>query len=469
MIRHPAIKLRTRISLYFLGLLSAWTAFGFVAIWELIFWKLHSVYKDRGADAARALLVECVPLVTYEDAIGLEELQARTMKGNPDLRYVIFQDGEGQVLSSTFAGNGMPNDLKKLTHTPLPGKEVAFQLIRVQDESMFDYVAQRGPATVRLGYSLSSAEAFVSQTASWLLWLGGFGILAVFSAAHRLSRPIEALSRSLSLPAGSDTIQIRNGTLETRAIMDRFEELSEELEKRRVQLEGARKLAYLGELSAAIAHEVNNPLGVVVLNSGFLAKRCDSGEIAAEAALEVADLRLAARRATVAVQGLLQFTRYTKNGPEPTPQVLRVDRMVAETIELLGDRFRASGCSSRVEIPPGFPVLAADVSGIQQVLFNLLLNALDASHEGGIVVVRASTDGANLTLEVVDEGTGMSEEVLARASEPFFTTKSPGRGTGLGLAISQSIVAAHGGRLELTSQPGKGTVASVSIPVGRTP
>ncbi|MBI2920846.1 MAG: HAMP domain-containing histidine kinase [Planctomycetes bacterium] len=467
MIPLPTLKLRTKIVIYFVALLLAWSAVLFVAVSEMVSWKLYRASKARGAQLARHVAVEGDPMAAYEDSLALGDLLARMVKENPEIRYVVVQGDDGGVLASTFANGGLPRDLRTLQAPAAAGEEAAVRLIRYRNEMIYDYACRHGLATVRLGYSLSSAQDLKSQTGSWLLWLGVIGILAVFVAAYQISRPIEALTESLRADpaAGAAGKRRPEGTLETRAIQDGIERLHGELHERNEQLESARKLAHLGELSAVIAHEVNNPLGVVVLNSGFLADRCQAGEIRDEAAREVALLKLASRRATLAVQGLLQFARYTRKGAKPAPLARSLEPMIRETIELLGERVRAAGCAVAVEVAKDLPAVLFDVEGLQQVLLNLLQNSLDACPARGHISVGVSSDGATLRLQVLDDGQGMNEEVLRRAKEPFFTTKSQEVGSGLGLAISQAIVGAYGGSLELTSRPGEGTTATVMIPL----
>lgn len=462
MIPLPTLKLRTKIVIYFVALLLAWSAVLFVAVGEMVSWKLYRVSKARGAQVAGHVAVEGDPMAAYEDSVGLGDLLARTLKENPEIRYVVVQADDGSVLASTFANGGLPRDLRTLQVPAEAGGEAAVRLIRYRNEMIYDYACRHGLATVRLGYSLSSAQDLKSQTGSWLLWLAAIGILAVFVAAYQISRPIEALTETLRHGSARPHPE---GTLETREIQDGIERLHGELHERDEQLESARKLAHLGELSAVIAHEVNNPLGVVVLNSGFLSDRCRAGEIREEAAREVALLKLASRRATLAVQGLLQFARYTRKGAKPAPLAQSFEPMIRETIELLGERVRAAGCAIAVDVTKDLPAVLFDVEGLQQVLLNLLQNSLDACPAHGHIAVRVSSDGATLRLQVQDDGQGMSEEVLRRAKEPFFTTKSQEVGSGLGLAISQAIVGAYGGSLELASRPGQGTTATVTVPL----
>lgn len=466
--KSPAIKLRTRIGLYFFALLLAWSVIIFLSLEALLSWKFRELFKERGIAAARTLLSDCTPLVLHEDTAALGSFPTRAMRANPDLRYVIVLDDRGTVLSSSLPG-GLPRDLANLRAPGAVGEDVTARLIRSRNELMYDYAAAKGPAQVRIGLSLTPAQEFIVQTATYMLWVGVAGLLAVFTIALHVSRPVEALTgaiqKAVELHDRTGAPGEDGATLETSMIASRFSELVARLEERTHQLDAAKKLAYLGELSTCIAHEVNNPLGVVVLNSEFLWKRCQKGELGPGETKEVTRLRLAAKRATLSVQRLLQFARYSMRSVDPPRNTLRLETLVGETLELLSDRLQVSGCTVRTEIPPGLPPVLCDEQGIQQVLFNLLTNAADASPPGGEILIRASADAEMFRLDVIDRGSGMSEAVLRRAKELFFTTKEHGRGTGLGLHISDSILRKHGGRLELASAPGAGTTASILIPL----
>lgn len=471
MIFRSSLKLRARIAIAFVVLLVVWSSFLYVGVRAILNWHLDRDYLDYGADAAATALAEAIPLVQHDDLIPLGELPARLMRDRPAIRYVVIEDSRGNVVASSFPDRGIAPDLKALVYEELPGRGMSVRLTSAGDDTMYSYYARRGPAAVRLGFSMQGARELVSLVSRSLLWIGAIGIVAVLFAAYRISRPIEVLSATIA--AGDYTRAIDDKALahappEARKILDRFEVLSGELQERNAQLERARKLAYLGEISASLAHEVNNPLGIIVLNSGLLGRRCESGELRGEAAEEIRILRLASRRATLAVQGLLQFSRYSVNGGQPRGQRLQVRSMVEETVDLLRDRLRAAEISVSMEVPADLPEVSCDASGIQQVVFNLLLNSLDACDGGGRVAIQAELAGEVLEIRVVDDGRGMSEDEVLRSKEAFFTTKAERDGLGLGLAISNSIVSANGGSLVLKSRPGAGTEACVRIPVRRT-
>jgi signal transduction histidine kinase len=127
-----------------------------------------------------------------------------------------------------------------------------------------------------------------------------------------------------------------------------------------------------------------------------------------------------------------------------------------------------AGIRIDVDVPPDLPPLLADRRQLETVLINLATNARDAMPRGGILRLSARTEGGQMLIEAADTGTGMAPDVLARAREPFFTTKPPGVGTGLGLALAHGFAEQSGGLLRISSTPEKGTVVALVLPVAAT-
>jgi two-component system NtrC family sensor kinase len=167
------------------------------------------------------------------------------------------------------------------------------------------------------------------------------------------------------------------------------------------------------------------------------------------------------------VSDLLAFSRRSK--PQRAPDDL--NRIVKTTLSLAQHKMKLSDVQVEARLRESLPPLHCDASQIQQVVLNLLLNAAEATQmkaERRVVVETASTEGG-VELAVSDNGEGIPPENLARIFDPFFTTKSEGKGVGLGLAVSYGIIQAHGGDIEVRSQPGEGTTFTVSLPVEQPP
>jgi two-component system NtrC family sensor kinase len=246
-----------------------------------------------------------------------------------------------------------------------------------------------------------------------------------------------------------------------------FSALQKEQELTR-QLVHAAKLATVGELSAGIAHEVNNPLAVVAEKSGLIRDLLDprfGRELkldALRAHLEA--IEAAVYRATSITRSLLGFVRRG----EYRLVECDVHALADELIDgMLKSELSNAGTTLRRDYDPGLGPVVSDPDQLRQVLLNLLKNAADAVAGRGEIIVRTRRRGDRFVLEVEDTGVGMTAEQLERVFMPFFTTKAPGKGTGLGLSVSYGIVDSLGGRMSVRSSPGDGTTFTVDLPVGR--
>jgi two-component system cell cycle sensor histidine kinase/response regulator CckA len=246
-----------------------------------------------------------------------------------------------------------------------------------------------------------------------------------------------------------------------------------------VQLEAAlhqtQKLETVGQLAGGVAHDFNNLLAVILHASEFAL-----GELGDHpAADEVREISAAAERAAALTRQLLVFSRREI----AQPRLIDLNELVAN-VERLLRRTIGEHIALAAELEGGLPAVRADPSHLEQVLLNLGVNARDAMPEGGVLTLQTSTvtldehyarlhadveAGSYVRLSVSDTGTGMPEEVRARAFEPFFTTKPKGTGTGLGLASTYGVVKQNGGHVEIYSEPGRGTVVKLYLPAVRSP
>jgi signal transduction histidine kinase len=229
------------------------------------------------------------------------------------------------------------------------------------------------------------------------------------------------------------------------------------------QLQQREKLSSIGLLAAGVAHEVNTPLtGVSSYTQMLLGMlpETDPKHALLQKVWRQAD------RASNIVNNLLNFSRA---GTTAEFGELDVHRVMDDTLQLLEPQLRRSQVNIVRDFNLAIPKTYGSSGKLQQVFTNLILNARDASPEGGDVRLKTRTgDDESILIEVSDDGIGIAPENLAKIYDPFFTTKGVGRGTGLGLAVTYGIVQEHSGHISVDSVPGRGTTFRISLPVART-
>ncbi|OQW37795.1 MAG: hypothetical protein A4E19_12285 [Nitrospira sp. SG-bin1] len=241
------------------------------------------------------------------------------------------------------------------------------------------------------------------------------------------------------------------------------------------QLNRSERLAAVGQLVASVAHEVGTPLHSIAWHVQALA---EEPGVTPEMKKRVAIIDDQLTRVVRIIQDLLSSTRPR----QPEPRWLSVEEVVSPSAMLMEPAFHEKGITLTVDLPQDLPLVWADKEKIHQVLVNVLANALAATPAQGKVAITAGNreasadeldrgrlvaDGMSplvITLEVRDTGCGIPEEDVKKAFEPFFTTKAVGKGTGLGLFLSRESVMAHGGSLTLTSEIGRGTTVTMTLP-----
>ena len=239
----------------------------------------------------------------------------------------------------------------------------------------------------------------------------------------------------------------------------RAETKRKEMERRVRQLQ---KMEAVGRLAGGVAHEINNPLGVILGFSQAICKRIGDDD---SLSMPLRSIEREALRCKNLVADLLAFSRKSSEDPSPVD----VCKIIESTLVLITNQARLNSIEVISECAVNLPEILADFNGLQQVLVNLSTNAIDAMQAGGTLRYEARNSDSSLTIRVTDTGTGMSSEVRERIFEPFFTTKEVGKGTGLGLSLVYEIVKQYGGSIECRSEIGRGSTFTLTFPLHRVP
>jgi len=235
----------------------------------------------------------------------------------------------------------------------------------------------------------------------------------------------------------------------------------QELEKSQEQLVQSERLASIGQLAAGVAHQVNNPLGGILLHAHLLLedlKKDDPQLPRVETIVNEAD------RCKEIVGGLLNFARQSRPNYLDYP----INKIIEDVLEYASKEGKLSGIGVKGELDPSLPYVYVDPHQLMQAFENIINNAIEAMPGGGELTVKTRNVPEERMVEVsiADTGCGIPEENLPKLFTPFFTTKEMGKGTGLGLAIAYGIIKTHKGNIEVKSQVGKGTVFTLRIPLG---
>jgi signal transduction histidine kinase len=243
----------------------------------------------------------------------------------------------------------------------------------------------------------------------------------------------------------------------SKELEQRVEERTRELEETQAQLVQSEKLASIGQLAAGVAHEINNPLGVILGFSQVIMKRLPEDDPLRK---PLSSIEREGLRCKKIIQGLLDFSR---RSPQ-TLQPVNLNDVVEAACALSEYQISLDNINTIKGYAPNLPKILADANQLQQVFTNLVINAYHAMPQGG--TLRIVTRGASDKVQTIisDTGVGIPPENLKSIFDPFFTTKEVGKGTGLGLSISHGIIKSHGGDIKVDSQMGVGTTFIVTLP-----
>jgi len=255
----------------------------------------------------------------------------------------------------------------------------------------------------------------------------------------------------------------------SKMMVQRIAQADREKQKLNEQMFQTGKLASIGELAAGVAHEINNPVAIMVEEAGWIDDLLEEegfreSENLPEFRRALKQIRTQGKRCREITHKLLSFARKT----DSRVQDIQIKQLIQDTITISEKRAKNNGVVINSDIQDNLPAIKGSPAELQQVLINLLNNAIDATEKKGeMISISAQLEDNNVVIRVSDNGSGISKDNLSRIFDPFFTTKPSGKGTGLGLAICYGIIKQLGGEIDVSSTIGKGSTFRIRIPYAK--
>jgi signal transduction histidine kinase len=498
--RRPA-SLRARLS--WLAGLSAALVIGATTFLEsrIIVREVEAEALDAAGATALGVAADIREREPLPDAAELADLQADFTQAVPELTALtvaLTRDGRAVVHASTEAD--VPPELLPLAERAVRRHEMA---ISPEGAGSLRLVAvplhlpRGGDGAVVATLSMERMERVRRRARTAALIFAPITVLALTALIHSLTGrlvhgPLASLHDTMrragagdlaaraTLPRRDELGQVAEGL---NALLDRMSDFNaalrdevaratEQLQERnrllqegtqrlfaaRRELARSEQLAVTGQMAASVAHQIGTPLNLISGYVQMIQEELPTGSVAATR-LDTVQQQIG--KVVAIVQGLLDAARR----PVLQRRPVSPDELVRDACELARPTLEASGIALHASVAPALPPLNVDVGQMEQAFLNLITNAIDAMKGGGRLDVDvAATPEGDVEFRFEDSGCGIPPEDLGRIFDPLFTTKRPGKGTGLGLTIVRDVVAAHGGAVNVSSQPGRGTRVVVHLP-----
>jgi two-component system NtrC family sensor kinase len=295
-----------------------------------------------------------------------------------------------------------------------------------------------------------------------ILVVGAAATLLVFRASALITRPITHMIEVIR--------QVKHGNLEKKMVVAGQDELAEmagafnrmtDIIRHNKEMESSLaqqgKMASLGVLSSGVAHEINNPLGVILGYAGYIEGKMSEDDPNYR---YIHEIKRESKRCKKIVQDLLSYART----PRPSLELVDLNGLLTQIVDFAANHTDMRNVIIHTDFTPSLPKVMLDGDQMRQVAINLILNAGGAMPDGGRLIVRTEpVAGGRVEVSFIDTGCGIPPENIERIFEPFYTTRE--RGTGLGLAITRQIIEQHHGEIAIESTPGSGTTVRVTLPI----
>ena len=305
-------------------------------------------------------------------------------------------------------------------------------------------------------------EELVNQLALWSLLAILIGIIIPLFMFFRIYKPLIIIKKATEdIGRGQfSKIEVINTRDEIQQVIEAFNTMVKELQRRQEQLVQSQKLVSIGTLSAGIAHQLNNPLNNISTSCQIAISDFDTGDRDFIKQM-LNNIEQETARARDVVHGLLEFSREK----EFALQIDNLENIVNRAVRLVRSQIPSS-VRININIPSNLE-LPIDSQRLQEVFLNLIINASQAIKDNGTIDISASATEEHdaVVISFHDDGCGIPSEIIDRLFDPFFTTKDDGQGTGLGLSISYGIIQKHNGNISVQSTPGEGTTFLIRLPL----
>jgi len=342
-------------------------------------------------------------------------------------------------------------------------KQLSFFIIKIRNNNLDSKdLKQLSLILKNLSLQTENAATFSKRLTIWfIIYLPPVYIFASALLAIWVISPLERIRKSVSsIMEGENTtlpIESAANCKECAELVYAINKMLNALECKHHQLIQSEKMAALGRVTASIAHEINNPLNNILLSADLLLEEQDITEETEEVLKDIVTQTVRARKI---VRHLLEFSRAGK--PSAKAQIDLI-ALINETLNMLRQQLKMGKIKVFKELPSGFVCIEGNPTQLQQVLVNIILNSIEAMDAGGQLIIRLEKTSCEAIIKIADTGPGIPPEVADHIFDPFYTTKT--KGTGLGLSVSYGIVKEHEGEIRLESEPGKGAVFYIHLPL----
>lgn len=422
---------------------------------------------------ARVLAERCTKYLLYEDLISLQNMIDQVKASDADVFYCFVLDDKNNVVVHTF-DSIFPVEL---SNANILGEAQSFHFQLISDEQNNLYRDIIVPLLDgKLGYLRIGMmeENLVATVNKVVIILTGMvisflivGILGAVFFAYWITNPISKITKAfetINLNEEFEPLNIKTKD-EINILANKFNEMTFRLQKTHLDLKEAQrnlvrteKLASVGTLASGLTHEISSPLAGLKNCLIRIKKNPQKEQIIRYFGL----MMNAIQKIEKVVAGLLDFSR--RDDYHFKPFNLHVS--INKALSLVEYNFESHGIVVRKKLDERIKFCFGDSQHFEQVIINLVLNAVDAMPKGGQLNISSFLKDSFAIIEVQDTGIGISQDNLDKIFDPFFTTKEPGKGTGLGLSVSFNIIREHGGNISVESELNKGTIFSISIPLG---